>query len=292
MTRPLILLLALLVSSTAIPSQAADSVPFWKIQNQKATVYLLAVLPFAAQGMYPLPPNVEKAFEQSTTLLVYTDLLELAPQAASDAAAKLGTLAGTATLSDTVSADTWRRFEAQTRELGVAPSVLSRQEPWLAAWSLNWLVFGVEGFDEGRSVERDLLRRARNTKTITSCRSYTEWLSELDQLSVPEQELLLRVNLARLEQGRAYPTALADAWLKGDLARLSDLLSKDLGATPGADDLIQRLVQVRRSAMVERMKPLLQHDGDTFVVVSVEQVIGANSIPVMLRQAGFDVTRY
>src|SRR5436309_14767284 len=78
--RPGALLLACLVAllnapaQTTAPAAATKRAMFWKVSSGANVAYLLGSIHLGSRDMYPLPKEIEDAFESSAALLVEADI--------------------------------------------------------------------------------------------------------------------------------------------------------------------------------------------------------------------------
>src|SRR5260370_16176173 len=63
--------------ATVSPTPAPKRSMFWKVSSGEHVAYLLGSIHFGSKDMYPLPKEIEDAFDRSAVLLVGADLNHL-----------------------------------------------------------------------------------------------------------------------------------------------------------------------------------------------------------------------
>ena len=81
---------------------------------------------------------------------------------------------------------------------------------------------------------------------------------------------------------------LADAWRKGDMARIAAETRTGMLADPG---LRQALFTGRNAAWAEALARMLARGGQPFVAVGAAHMAGPDGLPALLMAQGYTVTR-
>ena len=111
------------------PAPAAKRSMFWKVSSGERVAYLLGSIHFGSKDMYPLPKEIEDAFDRSAVLLVEADLNHLDLQ-------KMKALAeytSDDTLWNHVSKQVRQRLEEFCGKYGFRPAAIARLKPWVVA---------------------------------------------------------------------------------------------------------------------------------------------------------------
>lgn len=157
-------------------------------------------------------------------------------------------------------------------------------ETWAAALAVSRLG-GTAPTANG--VDRALMARfaGRSTDELEGA---AEQFAIFDGLSERDQRKLLAAVLAEQDDPAADASALADAWLAGDLAGLERATRRGLLAHPA---LYKSLVANRNAAWMQALVPLLQSGRQPLVAVGAAHMLGADGLPARLTAAGYRLRR-
>jgi uncharacterized protein YbaP (TraB family) len=246
----------------------------WKVPTEHGTMFLFPSFHVGHPDLFPLPAAVESAFADAQRLAVEVDvrgakLEELAVQV------KTSSAAGAELRSD-------QRAEVERRlaTFGASTAVLDQMPPWGLAMLLEYLESQAQGYYEPFGVDRYFLDRASDRKVI-------ELESAEAQLALFEQggDPLLDHTLAGLDElaGRLRP--MIASWYCGGPDAFAALTAGP-GETPMAAELQKALLDDRNRAMVDRLEPLLDEPGVTFVTVGLAHFLGPAGLPALLAERG------
>jgi len=132
------LVLAGLAAAAPLVAQGALAAPapaparkamFWKVSSTNNVAWLLGSIHVGSKSMYPLPKEMEDAFERSTALLVEIDLNHVDLQKMQMLVFQTGLYGGDETLWDHVSPETRQRLEAFCEKYGLPAMAMSKMKP-------------------------------------------------------------------------------------------------------------------------------------------------------------------
>lgn len=255
--------------------------PFWTIEGERGTVYLLGSLHFADESFYPLPEPVERAFNNADTLVVEADVTRV-DAAALQALLSRGYLPPGETLRDHVSRETWADLQAFLRSQGLSEALLLQQRPALASITLANHMIISQGLRAEQGIDVHFLNRAHARNMPVEELEGTAWQLEL-LLSLEPAELLLRNSLNGAEHLADNLEILVEAWRTADMAALDDyFIRQPLRHYPELAPVIDQLVFERNHAMAARIREWLDSGGHWFVVVGAGHLAGEQGIPALL----------
>lgn len=275
-----------LAVAACVRPAAADPLA-WQITENSGALSLLGSVHYLREQDYPLPPVVDRLYEEADALLFELDLDDL------DGATIQSELMAAALLPEGVSLESalgpelYALTERRAREFGLGLHLLDRFEPWLAAITLLDLGMAAEGFDPNRGVEQYLLGRAtRDGKEVLGLESLRTQIDVFDGLSSADQAALLEQTLSELDDPAAAIAPLIAAWREGRLEDLTAELLDDFAEFPS---LYDRLVVARNRAWVAELERHLAAGEHLLVVVGALHLVGPNSVVELLQQRGHRV---
>ena len=178
--------------------------------------------------------------------------------------------------------------------LGLAPAVADRLEVWFLALMLSNDPAEIERQRQGLVVLDDWLQQEgrRQGKAIVGLEALEEQLGIFAGWPETLQVAMLRAALdfpGLIAGSNAGLTAL---WLDGDLPSMWRLFRVSLMAS-GPEfrrRMTDDLVLARNLLMAERLAPILA-EGGAFVAVGALHLAGEEGLIVLLREAGWSITR-
>ncbi len=300
-----LLCLALLIT----PSLAAESKStsgnapmLWRVEAKAvagkaiAPSYLFGTIHIPDPRVTRLPAAVEQAFADSD--VVVTELkLDTNTMAA---AASASLLPANQSLLKLLSPALRQQLETELKAINpkLQIAMFERLKPWALATQLVMLPMQLKHPGEA-ALDIQLAERAEQAgKGTRGLEPLHEQLDVFEKLSKDEQLALLQDTLDGLakarRQGKDVVELLTLAYLSGDETAVTSLLEEFEGGNTALNDkLEQSLLFDRNIRMAERLGKQIRAEPDRrfFVAVGTAHLIGERSVPALLRQQGFSVTR-
>ena len=279
-------------SAQVQPALKRQSVLF-KVSKQGQTSYLFGTIHVGAKSFYPLPPEVSQALAGASQLVLELDTR--ANEAYQRALVKHANYPPGARIQDHVSADTMARLTAALHGVGVTVASVSHLKPWLLANFLMGLELERSGFERSNGNEVFLLAQAqaRGTK-VAELESADYQLALFDTMGDADAERYLREALVELSDGTSLRKAKATiaAWTSGNHAALDALIPDAVNGGRVMSDFTRRILLGKRNPeMAESIEGFMQGGKTTFVGVGLLHLLGADGLPRLLSQRGFQVDR-
>lgn len=277
---------AAMFGSAASWAAVDDKPPFYRLEWQGKSAYLLGSIHIGSADFYPLPSQIEAAFDRAKALVVEVDMNKVDSRALLQ---KYG-------MADKARGLDWQSRDQQTvaamvpycdAQVNLCQSIQSFA-PWLQASQLNLLRYNGLGYSTDYGVDMQLLGRSTRRavfeletaesqlQLLASFDSQTQWSMVREAISVPDAELL----------------SLITAWRTGDEAGLDRLMQEQMG-DEGDTQMLEKILWQRNRTMAEGIIKLMNADGSPaplFVVIGAGHVVGDRSVVQLLRQAGAKVT--
>ena len=274
------LLLLALLSSTL---QAEDAL-LWRVETQQGAVsHLFGTIHSEDPRVTQLPEPVEQAFDSAETVV-----LEMALTAAAQKEMAQAILLPQAEhLSDYIPAELYQETVSAMSKRGYPEEVTARLRPWAAVMTLS-----MPQPKTGQFLDKVLYDRAVvEGKAIYGLESVNEQLSAFRQLTLEDQQMLLKQALLVHPELPALMEEVTNAWLQRDIETLLALSKKNMESLPDSlqERFMDMLVRERNRRMAERAAPSLQ-EGEAFIAVGVLHLVGDEGLVTLLQNQGMTVT--
>ena len=271
------------------PSQGA----LFRITRGGEMAYLFGTIHVGATSFYPLAPQVSSALAGAGRLVLELDTR--ANGAFELAVRKHASYPAGDHIRNHITPDTLRRLTAALHAVGIPLSSVAHLKPWMLANTLVGLELARSGFARAHGNESFLLNamQARGAE-VAELESAGYQLSLFDTLGDTGAEAYLRETLDDLSSGVSMKKskAVIDAWISGDAAALDALMADTVGAGTVTSDFTRRTLLDRRNPeMAQRIEHIMKDGKVSFVGVGLLHLLGANGLPQLLSQRGYQVER-
>lgn len=273
-------------------AQHAGNSFLWKATSGTNTVYLLGSVHVARDDFYPLPAEIERAFEESEVLAVEVDVKNAdAVAAVQQAMLVKGVHLDGGTLADDVSPDTLERFREHCRAKNLPGQQIEMLRPWAAALTLAISELQAIGFKADLGIDVHFLTKAHDAnKTVVELESAAAQIDLLSGFGKELEEKFLLQTLVGMDDLGETMDKAAEAWKSGDVKTLqAELLDKPLREAPETKPVYEKLFDERNVKMAEKVEGFLKGGEQHFVVVGAGHLIGKKGIVELLKKKGFKV---
>ena len=277
--------LALMGWSTKAVSAETDKPPFYQVQWQGKSAYLLGSIHIGRADFYPLPTQIETALGKAKGLVVEVDMNK------ADSNALLRQYGR----ADKTKGLDWQSRDKQTVEsmtpycaatANVCQSIQSFA-PWLQATQVNLIRYNNLGYSTDYGVDMQLMARhaalpvyqletaESQFQLLASFDSQAQWSMVREAISTSDTDLL----------------SLIAAWRSGNEAELDSIMQEQMGGE-GDTEMLEKILWRRNHVMADGIIKLMGSTEVTaplFVVVGAGHVVGDKSVMQLLEQAGAKV---
>lgn len=265
----------------------------YRVDHHGRSSYLFGTIHVGQAAFYPLEPQVTRALHAADRLVLELDIRNTV--ALQQALAKHGLYADGETIATHISADRLESLKAGLQNAGIPYENVARMKPWMIANLLIVQTMERNGFPADEGLERYFLTIAeKEGKTVQELESADYQFGLFDHLDDKQQQDYLAETLHDLADGLelAQSVALLDAWGRADsekmLAMKRDMLTDTSVASRFIEDI---LLNQRNPGMTDKIEALLNSDKKVFVAIGALHLIGAGSVPDLLQQRGYRVTK-
>jgi len=289
----LLLFLAAIGPWAYVPEALAQSEKsfIWRVEAEGAAAYLLGSIHLLKKENYPLPPKIEKAFDEADTLVVeanINDESKINPSMIMERAF----YPENDTLQSHVSRETYERIREEAGALGIPPEQMDRCRPWFLSITISSLEFMKKGYDPTYGIDHYFLTKAANVKKILELETLDYQVRLLSSLSDTEQELFLLHTLKDLKIADQEFSQLLKAWTSGDSRGMESIMMKYAKEDSRLSGAYEKLIYERNRSMAGKIEGYLKTKGTYFVVVGAAHLIGDKGIIEILRGKGYRVVQF
>ncbi|HEX2484476.1 MAG TPA: TraB/GumN family protein [Myxococcota bacterium] len=247
----------------------------WVVESGAGKTFLFPSIHAGHPHQYPLPAPVEQAFLESTRLVVEVDVRSKESSEVIAAAARRGA-------GEPPTAEQRERAESWLAARGIPFTPFAGQPAWMLSVGLELFQWQMEGFMPRYGVEQHFLERA-GARRIVELETAAEQVDVLERIGSDG----LDHTLASLDGMSEQIQAVYAAWYCGDEASVARAAAQADSSMPPA--LQEAVFTSRNETMAERLVPLLDDPGVTFVPVGLGHFLGPRGLPALLEQRGYAV---
>jgi uncharacterized protein YbaP (TraB family) len=259
----------------------------WKVTSETGTLYLQGSVHVLKADSYPLAPAIEEAYAASETLVLEVDMKEMASPEVQQRIMAKAMLPGTATLQETLDADTYQKLSDACTRAGLPVSTLAKFKPWFATMTLTLIQLQKMGFDSQDGLDTYFFGRAEaDGKNVSGLESIDFQIGLFDSLAEENPtDFVTRAltDLALIEKDVPF---LEKAWETGDIDALGALMSKGFEGYP---NLYKTFVLDRNARWLKAMTGFLETQDIHMVVVGAGHLSGEGGLIELLKNKGYSL---
>ena len=268
---------------------AASSLPLWELQDARGQVRLLGSIHFLRASDYPLPPAMERVYDEADVLVMELDMDDLDPLQAQAVITQLAVDPQGRNLEALIGAQAYAKASKGAAAIDVQLDLMQAFEPWFAALQVTQLRLVQLGFDPNLGLEQQWAVRARQDgKEVRGLETLGDQLGALDTMPADVQKEFLLITIEEAVRAEAMIDRTLQAWRTGDLAALEN---ETIEAMRSQQDVYQRLLVDRNRSWTSQIEALAQSGGNYLVVVGSAHLLGDDSVIAMLERRGLQSRR-
>ncbi|WP_083698133.1 TraB/GumN family protein [Shewanella sp. UCD-KL21] len=270
------LLISAVLCSALVSAAETDTPPFYKVTYQGKQAFLLGSIHVGKADFYPMAPVIEQAFSQAGALVIEADVTKANTQ-------QLLGQYGLATPSTSV--DLAQAYPAFCKLNLTVCQGLSPLAPWLQAAQIALVRFSQLGFSAEEGVDVTFVAKNQG-RTLLELESVAY---QFELISSFSQQTQLQMLDEAVEGSDEEMLEMVAAWRSGDKQRLAEIMEHQ--SDDVAKELVEKLLWQRNQQMSQRTMALLNEGKhqSLFIIVGAGHVVGSQSMPMILNQAGAEV---
>jgi uncharacterized protein YbaP (TraB family) len=291
--------LVLAVASFVLAIPMAGSAPapvdaprplLWKVSDADSSVYLLGSFHLLKKSDYPVPADVDRAFEDAERVVFEVAPTELHDPSVPMKMAQRALQPGDAAFAKVASPQVAAKVNDELAKLGIPGAQLGQFEPWMVSITLVTVLGQKLGYSGEDGLDRHLMLRAEKAgKPTGGLESIDAQLDAMDATPVSEQLASIEESVSAGYDMPARLDELHRAWRGGDVAALERLAVEEMRAkTP---ETYRRLNVARNQAWLPKLQAMLAGRDDVLVVVGAMHLVGRDGLVAQLQSRGLRVER-
>lgn len=289
---PLSLSLTLLAAFAAYADSGAQRPLLWKASDADNSVYLLGSFHLLKPDDYPLPKEIDAAFDDAKSLLFEVAPEELKSPRLASLAQKYAAYEDGQSLSKVLPKATLDKLDAMAKVGGGSVQAMEQTEPWAMYAGMVMGLSQALGYRQELGLDAHLMERAvKAGKSTAGLETMEAQLKAMDAVPYAEQALEIDEFLGNPQQLIQELTETHTAWRSGDAATLDTKMRADMAQkTPESYRLLNLDRNLRWLPLVEQRLTESRSD-NTLVVVGALHLLGTDGLVQQLRARGYKVER-
>jgi uncharacterized protein YbaP (TraB family) len=281
------------LQATAVPAaQPARQALLWKVSDADNSVYLLGSFHLLKQDDYPLPREIDAAFDDAESLLFEVDPREMTAPETMATIQKYAAYDEGKSLSTVLPKATHDKLGNLISMTGGSVQTLEQSEPWMVSLSLVLGITNALGFKAELGMDRHLMARAAEAgKPTAGLETIEDQMQAMDSVSHAEQAQGLQEFLDDPKRAIQQMQDLHGWWRAGDVARLDSEMRAEMAEK--SPESYKLLDVDRNTAWLPKVEARLTDSkaDDTLVVVGTLHLLGDDGLVEKLRAKGYAVER-
>jgi uncharacterized protein YbaP (TraB family) len=280
------------VAHAGQPAQDGKRPLLWKVSDADNAVYLLGSFHLLKADDYPLPAEVDRAFDDSASLLFEVDPAAMTAPESVAAMQKYMAYEDGKTLSAVLPKPTLAKLGTLVSASGGSLQALEHSEPWAVNLGLVLGITQAMGFRPELGLDRKLMARAQDAgKPAVGLETVEDQMKAMDAVPYAEQAQGLEEFLDDPQKSIREMGDMHAWWRAGDAAKLDAEMRAEMARkTPES----YRLLDVERNqAWLPQVEKRLSDSkkDNTLVVVGALHLLGGDGLVEQLRARGYTVER-
>ncbi len=279
----------LVATACLIVAQAASSLALWELEDTRGQVRLLGSIHFLRASDYPLPPALERAYDEADVVVMELDMDDLDPLRAQATIMQMAMDPQGRNLETLIGPQVYAQARKDAETINVQLDMFQAFEPWFASLQITQLRLMQLGFDPNLGIEQQWAVRARSDgKEVRGLETLEDQLGALDSMPERVQKNFLLLTIEEAVQAENMIDRTLSAWRNGDLGALERETTQALVEQPL---VYQKLLVDRNRAWARQIEALARDGGNYLIVVGSAHLLGEDSVLVMLDREGLTARR-
>jgi len=263
----------------------------WKMSDDDTTIYLFGTVHLLPNKLDWENNAITEAFTSSDKVYFEVDLeTPEAMQHFQDLVSENGFLEDGQNLFEMMGPEKTAKVKAALKTIDYDPEALETTMPWYASLNIFQHVMMQQGMNPLAGVESVLTRRAyEQGMDFGYVESIDEQFSAISGGDFDEQLDSLIESLAYLDLAPEALDLLLDEWADGDVEGIGVL-----AASPGmgeSEESYERILVNRNRNWIDDIEAIFDVPGTNFIAVGAAHLAGPDSVILMLRENGHEITR-
>ena len=278
-------LLALLLLITSLSLHARSSV--WVIEKNGNRAYLGGTIHLLHQSEYPLPPEFEIAYQQSSKVVFETDITKLQSPEYQKIMARALTYSDGHNLKQVLSLDTYQSLEEYFATRGILMDNIINYKVGMVisimlVVELQRLGLNGEGVDfyfNNKSIA--------DNKSLGKLETVDQQIQFLAGLGVGNEDALIQYNLTDVDNLPDLWPKIVEDWRDGNSSDIDEMQIKSM--QEDFPDIYQTILVDRNKAWLPQIEALLETKEIEFILVGALHTSGEEGLLNLLKNRGYQI---
>lgn len=273
--------------------KAGSKICLWKVSSESgAVLYLLGTIHIFKQEYYPLPVEMENAFQKARALLLEIDMSKQDKTKTQMLIREKGLYGAGDNLSQHIKPDTFAMLQQYCQKNSVPMENIMRMKPWLAGLTIMQLELQRLGYSMNAGIDLHFMNEALAAgKKVIGIETEEFQLGLFASFSQDLQDSLLKLTLIDLSKLKDDAGEIMTTWNSGDDSAMEDVLNKSVREHPELAPVQEKLLYERNETMAEKLSLYLKGaSGDVYLAaIGTGHLVGSRSVVEALAKRGFKV---
>ena len=272
-------------NSVAQPGTTKTSL--WRVSSSNTTAYLQGSIHLLSDTEYPLPQQIDKAFQASEHIVLEMDLSVMTNSDAQIYMMMQGMLPQGESLPDILSSQTQNMAKQCAADLGLHMAMFKHYKPWMFVMTLTAVKLQKLGFSPEYGLDWHFFQQAGAAgKKVTGLETLAEQLAFFDAMMADDQDAFVRQSLQDFALIEEELSTIIEAWRHGDLDALSKSLLKNFEKYPKLHNV---LIRDRNQRWMRTFEEVMQSGTTTMFIVGAGHLPGADGLLSLLEAQGYTI---
>lgn len=291
--RVAVLSVLMFLSLSLFAEEAGGKTFLWHVTSDTGgEIYLLGSIHVMKKDAYPLPKEIQAAFDRSKFLVLEADESKLDPVKMQQMVMEKGMYPAGDGISKHISKELQAELAKQLVKNNMQAAQVEQMKPWMLSVMLSMNAIMKLGYDPQMGIDKHYLKQANAMeKKVLELESAEFQLGLLSSFSDEIQEKMLKSSLLDMEKAEADFNALIAAWHAGDTAKMDAELSKNMVKEPELKPVFDKLFYDRNVTMTDKIEGYLKTKDIHFVVAGAGHMVGEKGIVKLLQNKKYKVVQ-
>jgi uncharacterized protein len=261
----------------------------WKAQKDNSVIYLGGTCHILREADYPLPPEFDKAYKASEIVVFETDLGKLQDPATQQKLLAKAMYADGSTIDKHLSAQAYGELRTYCESNNIPLGAFSRFKPSMLMVTLTFMEFMKMGVTQ-QGVDQFFYEQAhKDKKVVEGLETADEQINYIVSMADGNEDEFVTYSIKDLKTIKQQFNILADAWRKGDVRKLDELMVAELKSRQ--PKLYRKLLTDRNRNWLPLIEAYQKTPRTEFILVGAGHLVGPDGIIEALKKKGYKVEK-
>jgi len=286
-TKSLPLLWCLSLATICMSASLYADTSVWVASSGGNTVYLGGTVHLLRPTDYPLPPEYEQAYQDSSEIYFETDINSMNDLTVQTQMLQQLMYTDTRTLQTVLNQEAYSALSSYLAEAGLPIMMMEKFKPGLVVSTIEVFEFQKMGFTpQGVDVYFNS-RALGDGKALGELETVQQQISFLAEMGEGYESEFILMSLRDMAETESLMEAMIGAWRSGDSENLSELFVADMKAE--APELYNSLLVERNDNWLPQIEQMFRDRDTEFVLVGAAHLVGERGLLNMLRSRGYEI---